>query len=85
MSALFLTPDELYELTGFKAAHCQARWLDQNRWRYAPDRHNRPKVARDYFNARIGATAANQVNQVNPALMLEQPNFAALDGYRVRA
>ena len=34
MSDLFLTVDELSDLTGFKAPHCQARWLTRNRWRY---------------------------------------------------
>ena len=79
MSAIFMTPDELVELTGFKAPHCQVRWLDRNRWRYAIDRHSRPKVARDYFGARVGACSMIAANQVSPALILEQPNFAALD------
>ena len=79
MSAIFMTPDELVELTGFKAPHCQVRWLDRNRWRYAIDRHSRPKVTRDYFSERVGARPVNRANQLNPALILEQPNFAALD------
>ena len=34
MEAMFITHQELIELTGYKAPHCQARWLDRNRWRY---------------------------------------------------
>ena len=79
MSAIFMTPGELAELTGFRAPHCQVRWLDRNRWRYALDRNSRPKVAREYFGERLGVRASLDVNQVNHAATLEQPNFAALD------
>lgn len=77
MSTLFLTSDELEELTGFKSALGQVRWLDQNRWRYALTCSKKPRVARDYFQervgARVGGTAGNQLATT------EQPNFAALD------
>lgn len=79
MSALFLTSGELEELTGFKAPRYQVRWLDTNRWRYALARHSQPRVARDYFNERVGARALTAVNRVNPALILEQPNFEAIN------
>lgn len=78
MSALFLSPAELEELTGFKSARGQARWLDQHRWRYALTKNRQPRVARDYFQEKVGARSALAagVHQVNA---LEQPNFAALD------
>ena len=79
MSTLFLSSDELAELTGFKAARSQSRWLDQNRWRYAVARNSQPKVARDYFDERIGARKQGQFEPANQCLNLEQPNFAALD------
>ena len=79
MSGLFLSPAELHELTGFKSAKWQARWLDQNRWRYALARNREPRVARDYFQERIGARPAGSIGQVNTVLNQEQPNFAALD------
>lgn len=77
MSALFLTSDELEELTGFKSALGQARWLDQNRWRYALTCSKKPRVARDYFHERVGARAGGTSG--NQRATAEQPNFAALD------
>lgn len=79
MTALFLTPDELQELTGYRAFRAQVRWLEKNRWRFALTRHAQPKVARDYFNERVGPGVASPFNQVNQAAALEQPDFSALD------
>lgn len=85
MSDLFLTVDELADLTGFKAPHCQARWLTRNRWRYVLNRRNAPRVARNHFNERMGcsdggsAGRVGQADAINQAAAGEQPNFAALD------
>jgi hypothetical protein len=78
MSTLFLTRDELVELTGFKSALGQTRWLDKNRWRYALTCSKKPRVARAYFQERIGAKsmAPTAIDLLSAA---EQPNFAALD------
>jgi len=76
-----MTPAELQELTGFKDRHCQARWLDRNRWRYVLDRRNRPRVARDHFGERMGcgtAPGASQAGAIHAAAIGAQPNFAAL-------
>ena len=85
MSDLFLTVDELSDLTGFKAPHCQARWLTRNRWRYVLNRRNAPRVARNHFNERMGcgdgssAGRAGLADAINQAAAGEQPNFAALE------
>ena len=85
MSDLFLTVDELADLTGFKAPHCQARWLTRNRWRYVLNRRNAPRVARNHFNERMGCgdgSSGGRVGQaeaINQAAAGEQPNFAALE------
>ena len=82
MNCLFLTRDELTDLTGFKAAHCQARWLGRNRWRFVLTRRNEPKVAREHFNDRMGCGDGRNTGQaatVNQAAAGELPNFAALD------
>ena len=81
MSATFLTPAELVDLTGFKARHCQVRWLERNRWRFATTRRKEPRVARDHFNERMGCggRAATHADAVNQAAGAAQPNFAALD------
>jgi len=82
MTPTFLSPAELIDLTGFKDRHCQARWLDRNRWRYVRDRHNRPRVARAHFGERMGcgiAPGASQAGAINAAAAGAQPNYAALD------
>ena len=81
MNELFLTAAELAELTGFRAAHCQVRWLDRNRWRYALTRRKQPRVAREHFQERMGCgtKAATHASAINLAAAIEQPNFAALD------
>jgi hypothetical protein len=81
MKDLFLTRAELVELTGFKAAHCQARWLTRNRWRFVLTRRNEPRVARDHFNGRMGCSggkALGQADEINHSAMFEQPDFGAL-------
>ncbi|HSV70285.1 MAG TPA: DUF4224 domain-containing protein [Methylibium sp.] len=77
MSGLFLTADELAELTGFRSARGQARWLDKNRWRYAVTGSGKPRVTRDYFGSRVGAAAAS-AGQLGAAQAAELPNFAAI-------
>ena len=73
MNPLCLTPAELIELTGFKAAHCQVRWLTRNRWRFVLSRSKAPRVARDHFNDRmgcsngIGTSHADAINQAAAA------------------
>ena len=62
MSDLFLTADELADLTGFKAPHCQARWLTRNRWRYVLTRRNAPRVARNHFNLNPAVTPSPAVS-----------------------
>ena len=81
MNSLFLTCAELAELTGFKAAHCQVRWLAGNRWRFALTRRKEPRVARDHFNDRMGCGnggGTSHADAINHAAAGEQPNFAAL-------
>ena len=81
MSGIFLTADELADLTGFKARHCQAKWLERNRWRFALTRRREPRVARDHFNERMGCggRAATHAEVINQAAGAAQPNFSALD------
>ena len=79
MSALFLTTDELIELTGFKSRKGQTRWLEQHRWRFALARNRLPRVARDYFNERVGAGPKGFAGQMNAVQLAEQPNFSALN------
>lgn len=81
MNELFLSVAELTELTGFRARHCQARWLERNRRRFALDRRNQPRVARDHFSERMGCGGRTlaHADTINQAAAGAQPNFAALD------
>lgn len=78
MSGLFLSADELAELTGFKAPRFQARWLDKNRWHYAMARNAQPRVARAYFGERMGLRAHAQVSGAGLDASAEQPDFSAI-------
>lgn len=77
MAGLFLTAEELVELTGFRSARGQARWLDQHRWRYALTNSHQPRVTREYFAARVGAGSLASA-ALDAAAGMAQPNFAAL-------
>ena len=81
MSDTFLTDAELVALTGFRARHCQARWLERNRWRFALTGRKEPRVARDHFNERMGCggRTVTHADAINLAAAAAQPNFSALD------
>lgn len=83
MSDLFLSSLELQGLTGFKARHCQVRWLDKHHWRYALTCNGEPRVAREHFRERMGCgPAASHAASLNLAAAAAVPNFAALDRRR---
>lgn len=52
----FLTGAELADLTDFKQAGRQLRWLRDHGWAHEVGATGRPKVARSYFNMRMGGT-----------------------------
>lgn len=67
---MFMTIDELVELTGYKTAKGQVAWLRVRGWRFETDRLDRPKVDRDYCKSRMGIQQAAPVEA--------EPNWAAL-------
>jgi hypothetical protein len=77
---LFLTHEELTELTGFKTPSGHARWLDKNRWRYVLTRSQQARVSRDYFLERMGSTKTRTgaATMDNHAAAMVQPDFAAM-------
>lgn len=54
MSALFLTKEELQELTGYRLHAWQRRWLDQHNWKYEVAINGRPVVLRGFAEAKMG-------------------------------
>jgi hypothetical protein len=51
-----ITAYELAELIGCKQNQRAAmvRWLDKQHWRYVVNSHGMPKVAREYYNRKMG-------------------------------
>jgi hypothetical protein len=72
---MFLSKIELEELTGFVRSAKQIEWLRANGWRFAEDSQHRPKVARSYFEARLGA--AQSASETSSAGAI-RPRFEAL-------
>lgn len=67
---MFMTKDELADLTGYKVAKRQIAWLRDRGWRFELDRLDRPKVDRDYCKSRMGNETGAQPET--------QPNWAAI-------
>lgn len=53
---MFLDHDELEDLTGYKRAADQRRWLIQNGYKHELDARNRPKVLRSHVEQRLGGS-----------------------------
>lgn len=55
---MFLTEDELRELTGYVYHSRQIEWLRRHNWKFEVTAQQRPKVARSYFESRLGAPSS---------------------------
>jgi Domain of unknown function (DUF4224) len=73
---MFLTAEELRELTGFARSANQLQWLRENGWKFAEDAQRRPKVARSYFELRLGSVTAVDFRAEPTAAVV--PRFDAL-------
>jgi Domain of unknown function (DUF4224) len=63
---MFLTAEELAELTDSKVRSKQIEWLDQHRWTYEISRLGKPKVLRAYAEQRLGLAGAAPSAQTEP-------------------
>jgi Domain of unknown function (DUF4224) len=81
MTGLFLTPEQLTELTGFKTSGGHAKWLEKNRWRFVLTRSKQPRVSLEYFYERMGSNRGKTglTDQMNQAAALVEPDFSALN------
>lgn len=52
--SLFLSPDDLRELTDTPVKALQMKWLDDHSWVYTKSRMGNPKVLRAYMEQRLG-------------------------------
>lgn len=51
---MFLTPDEVADMTGYTKASFQIRWLDAERFAYVLSSRGEPKVLRAVVISRLG-------------------------------
>ena len=72
---LTLTPEQVCELTGYKRAAEQARWLKENGFKFRLDRLGKPRVDRTHYESKMGGhpMVATQIDGGTP-------NWAALAG-----
>lgn len=69
---MLLTTDELHDLTGYKVAKLQIKWLRDRGWRFELNRLGQPRVDREYYRQQMG-------NQAAPVGQLDvEPNWAAM-------
>lgn len=50
---MFLTGDELYDLTGYKLASSQCRWLESRGYPFETNASGKPRVLRAYIQQRL--------------------------------
>lgn len=53
---MFMTPEEVADLTGYQKPSAQIRWLEAERFGYVIGGDGQPKVLRDVVLSRLGAT-----------------------------
>lgn len=70
LGILFLSSEELRELTDLKIAKAQMRWLDKNNFPYEISASGKPKVLRSFLFQRF---EANNLNNKTT-----EPNFDAI-------
>lgn len=68
---LFLNNEEICDLTGFKLATAQCRWLTDNGYPFDVNHSGKPKVLRSYLEQRLCPAAISSRG-------FEEPNFEAL-------
>lgn len=59
MSTMFLTEDEVAELSGYVSTRHQIQWLRENGWAFERDKDGKPKLLRAAVVARLGGGAQN--------------------------
>jgi len=69
-SPLFLLPDEVETLTGFRAHRRQILWLSGKGWRFEQSGSGRPIIARRYAEKMLGCGGGDEQRP--------HPNFGAL-------
>lgn len=69
---LFLMPEEVAVLTGYKLSRRQVDWLRAKGWRFELNGNRRPVIARRYAEKMLGCGSDDDQPK------MARPNFAAL-------
>jgi hypothetical protein len=69
---MFLTADELHELTGLKRWSAQIRWLSDRHWAHAVRADGRPIVSRKEAERQLETAGARRAS-----VGTNEPDFAA--------
>lgn len=57
---MFITPEELAELTGYRRNADQRRWLKSHGWKFVESANGKPIVARKHAEAMLCIEPANK-------------------------
>jgi ribulose bisphosphate carboxylase small subunit len=78
---MFLTVDELKELTGFSYSSKQVEWLLKRGWKFEVNGRKKPKVAKSYFELKM----CGRTSEKSPEDSLQlKPNFQVLNKFLKR-
>lgn len=65
---MFLTDDELFELTGYRRNADRCRWLNDRKWKFERNAiTGRPVVSRTYAESMLSGVVAKPEPKLNPA------------------
>ena len=70
--SLFLTPEDLRELTGYRRQAAQIRWLREHGYLFDVRADGKPVVLWSHVNQRLGGSDSADSNE-------PEPNWSALD------
>lgn len=70
LTIIFLSSQELSELTDLKIPKAQMRWLDKNKYPYEISAAGKPKVLRSFL--------INRLQNISNNLKISEPNFEAI-------
>jgi hypothetical protein len=73
MSELFLSDDELADLSGLSQKAAQVRWLRNHGFVFVTRADGTPRVLRDHVRARLGAMQGDELRATI------EPDWSALD------
>lgn len=68
---MFLSKDEIRDLTGYQKPSLQKRWLTDRSWPYEEDAAGYPKVLRALAEKRMGLSVSTATRRLGP-------NFGAI-------